>query len=129
MSLFSRISRLIRANINFRGEVEQDPPGSFYEDFRRKQQSRTSETRGDDAGYHEGRAGGIKDDPELARYYANLEVPYGSDLATVTRAWKALLKRYHPDKHSTDPEKQRVANDLVQQLNHAYEQLRRHLQR
>ncbi|MCB0293093.1 MAG: J domain-containing protein, partial [Calditrichaeota bacterium] len=89
----------------------------------------TSETRGDDAGYHEGRAGGIKDDPELARYYANLEVPYGSDLATVTRAWKALLKRYHPDKHSTDPEKQRVANDLVQQLNHAYEQLRRHLQK
>ena len=42
-------------------------------------------------------------DPLLARYYANLEIPYGSDLETVDRAWKRLLRKYHPDRHATDP--------------------------
>ena len=66
-------------------------------------------------------------DPELARYYANLEVPYGSDLETVERAWKRLLRRYHPDRHATDQERQGIANDLVKELNRAYAELKRRL--
>lgn len=68
-------------------------------------------------------------DPVLARYYANLEVPYGSDLETVERAWKRLLRRYHPDVHATDPERQEIANDLVKELNRAYRHLRRTLEK
>lgn len=68
-------------------------------------------------------------DPLLARYYANLEVPYGSDLETVERAWKRLLRRYHPDVHATDPERQKVADDLVKELNRAYDHLRRTLEK
>ena len=67
-------------------------------------------------------------DPELAGYYANLEVPYGADLRVVRRARKRLMRRYHPDLHGSDPERQRVATDLVKGLNRAYEQLRRHLE-
>ena len=67
-------------------------------------------------------------DPELAAYYANLEIPYGSDLAAVRRAWKRLVKNYHPDLHSDDPEKRRIANELTQGINHAYKRLADHLE-
>ena len=66
-------------------------------------------------------------DPQLAAYYANLEIPYGSDLEQVRRAWKRLVRRYHPDLHSADPEKRRVANELTQGLNQAYEELKKRL--
>ena len=68
-------------------------------------------------------------DPLMARYYANLEIPYGSDLEAVDRAWKRLLSKYHPDRHATDPERQRVANELVKELNRAREELRRRLEK
>ncbi len=67
-------------------------------------------------------------DPELAELYSNLEVPYGSNLATVRKAWKRLLRKYHPDLHSKDPEKRKIADELAQRLNGAYEQLRKRLE-
>ena len=75
---------------------------------------------GEDA---EGGAGGSTLDPEeaaLARNYANLEVPYGSDLATLRAAWRQLMKKYHPDLHARDPEKRKIANDLTARLTQAY---------
>ena len=68
-------------------------------------------------------------DSELAGYYSNLEVPYGSDLETVRASWRRLVRRYHPDLHGTDPEKQRVATELVKGLNHAFEQVRKRLEK
>ncbi|MBN1352630.1 J domain-containing protein [candidate division KSB1 bacterium] len=59
-------------------------------------------------------------DPALAEYYANLEIPYGSDLNSAKAAWKQLLKKYHPDVHSLDPEKRNIATQLTQKLNEAY---------
>jgi len=58
-------------------------------------------------------------DPGLAKAYANLEIPYGSDVKTARRAWKKMLKRYHPDIHHRDPEKRRVANELSAELTNA----------
>ena len=68
-------------------------------------------------------------DPVLARYYANLEVPYGGGLDTVRGAWRRLVKEYHPDLHSADEQKKRTATELVQGLNRAYEELTKHLER
>ena len=68
-------------------------------------------------------------DPELAGYYSNLEVPYGADLETVRASWRRLVRRYHPDLHGTDPEKQRVATELVKGLNQAFEQIRKRLEK
>lgn len=70
---------------------------------------------------------GKRQDPEMAGWYANLEVPYGSDLDTVTRAWKRLARLYHPDRHDSDPERRAHASDLFKGITHAYEQLRRRL--
>jgi len=62
-------------------------------------------------------------DPRLARYYANLELPYGADLVAVKAAWRRLARTYHPDLHSQDPQKRQVAEELVKGLNFAYEEL------
>ncbi len=64
---------------------------------------------------------------ELAQHYASLETPYGSDLATVKKSWRRLVRQYHPDLHSDDPEKERVAQELTQGLNKAYEAIEKHL--
>ena len=56
----------------------------------------------------------------LAKYYANLEIPVGSDQAIIKNAWKKQLKKYHPDLHCSDLEKKIIAENLTRQLNEAY---------
>ncbi|MBC8285540.1 MAG: J domain-containing protein [Nitrospinae bacterium] len=56
----------------------------------------------------------------LAKYYANLEIPVGSDRETIKTAWKTQLKKYHPDLHGSDPKKKQIAEELTRQLNEAY---------
>ena len=55
----------------------------------------------------------------LAEYYANLEIPVGSNRATIKKAWKTQMKKYHPDLHCADPEKKRIAEELTRQLTQA----------
>ncbi len=69
----------------------------------------------------------MQQDPHLARCYANLELSYGADLATVKRAWKRLLKKYHPDLHTQDKEKNQTANQLTAELTKAYQELEKAL--
>ena len=59
----------------------------------------------------------------LAKYYANLEIPVGSDRETIKKAWKTQLKKYHPDLHGSDPEKKQIAEELTRKLNEAYRTL------
>ncbi|MEO1272641.1 MAG: J domain-containing protein [Myxococcota bacterium] len=64
----------------------------------------------------------------LIQYYANLEVPYGADLATVKKSYRRLLRKYHPDKHSGDPEREQLATELTQELTRAYTAVVKHLE-
>ena len=66
-------------------------------------------------------------DPELAQWYANLEIPYGSDVDSVKKAWRRLMKRYHPDLHSTDANKKEIATELTRKLTDAYQELEKRL--
>lgn len=111
MGILSRIYRIIMSNISFgRGEMydtvndfEQDNGG--YE----KRNSKMPENANDD----------------LAQYYANLEIPYGSDLQAVKKAWKRMLKKYHPDLHSRDTKKLQTATRLTQGLTTAYNEIKK----
>lgn len=67
-------------------------------------------------------------DEKIAGYYANLEIPYGANLETVKKAYRKLMKQYHPDKFSGDPEKQKTATEITKRLNEAYQALEKHLQ-
>ncbi len=62
-------------------------------------------------------------EPTLARLYANLELPYGADRAAVRAARRRLLARYHPDRFASDPDRARLATELVQGVNHAHDEL------
>jgi DnaJ-domain-containing protein 1 len=64
-------------------------------------------------------------DPRLAQLYAQLECPYGADLNAVRKQYRAMMRKYHPDMHSGNADKQRLATDLSQRLTMAYNELRR----
>lgn len=68
-------------------------------------------------------------DDELRRAYAALEVPYGADFATVRRSYRALMRKYHPDRHAGSPEKQKSATELAQKLTLAYKAIERKARR
>ena len=63
-----------------------------------------------------------RSDP-LEKYYANLEIPVGSDRETIKTAWKTQMKKYHPDLHGSDPKKKQIAEELTRELTHAYRTL------
>jgi DnaJ-domain-containing protein 1 len=65
----------------------------------------------------------------IARAYASLEVKPGSDFDTVRRAYRNMMRKYHPDRHASHPEKQKAANELAAKLTDAYKTLERHLRR
>ncbi len=121
MELVTRVIRFIRARIHSgsSGRIHADTSG------RRQSQTRTL-GRGHGRRYTESEASNV--DPELAALYANLEVAYGSDKATVRKAWIRLLRKYHPDLHSKDLEKREIAGELTERLNGAYERLRKRSQ-
>ncbi len=73
-----------------------------------------------------GRMRGPRDE-DLRQDYANLEVPFGADVEDVLKAYKTLILRYHPDKHSQDPEKQRMATEITKKINGSFERIRSRL--
>jgi DnaJ-domain-containing protein 1 len=68
------------------------------------------------------------DDP-VAKAYAALEVPVGSDFETVRKAYRSMMRKYHPDRHTASPDKQKAANELAQKLTAAYDLLEKRLRK
>jgi DnaJ-domain-containing protein 1 len=66
---------------------------------------------------------------DIRRAYAALEVPPGSDFETVRKSYRALMRKYHPDKHTSSPEKQKAATELAQRLSEAYTLLEKRLRK
>ncbi len=56
----------------------------------------------------------------LRDYYANLEVEYGADMNTVKASYRTLMRKYHPDKFSSDPQMEDLSTQLTQELTRAY---------
>ena len=55
-------------------------------------------------------------------YLANLEIthPHPSK-KEVQAAYRKLILQYHPDRFINEPEKQKLANEILQGLNEAYD--------
>jgi len=54
------------------------------------------------------------------RWYSTLELEPGADLQQVRRAYRRLMKLYHPDRFANDPEKLEVATAVTRKLTEAY---------
>jgi DnaJ-domain-containing protein 1 len=134
VSITKRLLDLARSNLNAllervgdgeRGGVEDMSDAELEAELRRRRDDRESRAA-EDAERQRARArqatGGTREN-KIAQYYAQLEVPYGSDLDTVKQAYRRLMRKYHPDLHSGDAEKQKVATELAQALSSAYTEL------
>tara|TARA_B100000315_G_C14503677_1_gene553530 strand:- start:516 stop:956 length:441 start_codon:yes stop_codon:yes gene_type:complete len=58
------------------------------------------------------------------RYYEILELKPGASAEEIKRAYKDLVKVWHPDRFSHDPQLQQKAQEKLKEINEAYEQLR-----
>lgn len=118
MSLAARVLRLVRANLASRfGGAGRDAGHREYHDDTGAARSPEPPPASNP---------GV--DPTLARLYANLELPYGADREAVRAARRRLLSRYHPDRFANDPGRARLATELVQGINHAHDELIKHLE-
>lgn len=59
----------------------------------------------------------------LVKDYANLELAQGANADQVKKAYKTMLRIYHPDRHAGDPEKQRIATEITSRLNRSYQRI------
>lgn len=64
---------------------------------------------------------------EISRFYANLELPIGAGPDEVRAAYRRMMRRYHPDHHHQDGDKNEVATELAQRLRAAHDGLLAHL--
>lgn len=60
---------------------------------------------------------------EIREDYAALELPLGADREAVKDAYREMMRRYHPDRHTGDPSKAEVANELTVRIRQSYERL------
>ena len=68
----------------------------------------------------------VKDIPVPEGYkqdFINLEVLPTASLEEVRRSYKKLLRKYHPDRHADNPQKQQMATRITQKLNASYQRI------
>ncbi len=56
---------------------------------------------------------------EVREAYATLELPLGADRAQIDEAYRAMLQRYHPDRHAQTPHLQKAATELTIRIRQA----------
>ena len=113
MSIINRLGRLAKSNVNgiihrFKGEKTQEEREE--EEFKKRLEEARQKKRREEK---------EKKDLRLAKFYGQLELPFGADWDDVKKAYRRLLQKYHPDKHSHDPKRYEIANQVTQTLTHA----------
>ncbi|HVV88428.1 MAG TPA: J domain-containing protein, partial [Kofleriaceae bacterium] len=64
---------------------------------------------------------------QVTEWYRTLNLTPGADLAEVKSAYRQLMRKYHPDMHAGNPQKQKAANELSLRVTTAYNGLQAHL--
>ena len=138
MDIFDRLGNLLRTMLDD-DEEAHGSPGRFsdpdesaaWEELESYMRSGSSDAGGT-AG---GRFGHGNADPfagadsgslpeSLKRDFRNLEVPVGAPFHEVRRSYKRLMAAFHPDRHSSDPEKLRTATEVTKKLNQSFQRIR-----
>ena len=116
MSLFKRAVNIIKSNINANrvNSVSFDDIdlSSFSASGQNEYEEFSQTTSEDDY---------LSPDEKLEKeYYGNLELPVGTSFDEIKKQYRALLKKYHPDKFNNDEKKRKIAEQVVSKLNTAY---------
>ena len=62
---------------------------------------------------------------DIMQHYKTLGVDYGADAVVVKKAYRSLMRKYHPDLHK-DPKKKKAATTLTVKISAAYAAIEEH---
>jgi DnaJ-domain-containing protein 1 len=65
----------------------------------------------------------------LADWYRVLNLTADADLAQIKTAYRQMMRKYHPDMHAGNPQKQKAATELSMRVTEAYNGLVAHLEK
>jgi DnaJ-domain-containing protein 1 len=65
----------------------------------------------------------------LADWYRVLDLQVGSDLGQIKSAYRQMMRKYHPDMHAGNPQKQKAATELSMRVTTAYNGLTAHFEK
>jgi DnaJ-domain-containing protein 1 len=66
---------------------------------------------------------------QVAEWYKVLDLQAGADLAQIKSSYRQLMRKYHPDMHAGNPQKQKAATELSMRVTTAYNGLMAHLEK
>ena len=64
---------------------------------------------------------------QLAEWYRVLDLQPGADMAQIKSSYRQLMRKYHPDMHAGNPQKQKAATELSMRVTTAYNGLVAHI--
>lgn len=68
-------------------------------------------------------------DAQIAEWYRVLDLGAGADLSQIKSAYRQAMRKYHPDMHAGNPQKQKAATELSMRVTAAYNGLLAHLEK
>jgi DnaJ-domain-containing protein 1 len=68
-------------------------------------------------------------DAQLLEWYRVLDLQLGADMAQIKTSYRQLMRKYHPDMHAGNPQKQKAATELSMRVTTAYNGLVAHFEK
>lgn len=68
-------------------------------------------------------------DAQVAEWYRVLDLSAGADMSQIKTAYRQAMRKYHPDMHAGNPQKQKAATELSMRVTAAYNGLVAHLEK
>jgi len=127
MSLLGRIGRLARANTRALADKLSTLRDPERREAERELDTELSDNPRIDQDGTRPRSQFKNQNPDLAVYYKRLELPQGANLKAIRRAYRRLMRRYHPDLFADDARRQETASTVTRILTDAYNHLVRAL--
>ena len=66
---------------------------------------------------------------QVAEWYRVLDLQPGADMAQIKSSYRQLMRKYHPDMHAGNPQKQKAATELSMRVTTAYNGLVSHIEK
>ncbi len=68
-------------------------------------------------------------DAQIAEWYRVLDLSVGAEMPAIKSSYRQLMRKYHPDMHAGNPQKQKAATELSMRVTAAYNGLVAHLEK
>lgn len=122
--MFDRIKNILKSELSDLFEKSEDTRTPFQRrktTYRRKENEYDNFDDIDDA-YD--KAFNQKEEPVINQaekiHYEALGLPLGTGFPLIKSKYKKLVKKHHPDRHQSDPDRHKIALERTRKLNMAY---------